>query len=132
MIVLVTGSRDWVDEEFLWRVLDGHLPFEAVVEGGARGADTMAKRWAWNRGVVVAEFPAEWDRWHRAAGPKRNQLMIEQKPDLVIAFHDDLSQSRGTADMVMRALKAGVRVEQALHGSDGRTWVRVVGRRVTQ
>jgi hypothetical protein len=35
----------------------------------------------------------------------------EGKPDLVLAFHNDIEHSKGTADMVRRAARAGVRVE---------------------
>ena len=52
----------------------------------------------------------------RAAGPIRNQrMLVEGKPDLVIAFHDDLESSRGTKDMIKRSLKAGIRVWHYSH-----------------
>lgn len=67
----------------------------------------------WRRGgralVAVSEepYPADWVRLGRAAGPVRNQLMIEQgKPDLVVAFPGNF----GTADCVRRAKAAGVPV----------------------
>ncbi len=55
------------------------------------------------------EYPADWKRYGRAAGRIRNALMLEyEKPDLVIAFHEDLSTSRGTLDMLKRAKLAGI------------------------
>lgn len=66
-------------------------------------------------------MPANWDMHHRAAGPIRNQAMLEvllKTPcdhRLVKAFHDDLTNSRGTRDMVRRARKAGIRVQHYRH-----------------
>jgi SLOG family YspA-like protein len=111
---LVCGDRNWTDRAYL----DGKLDEEAagieeltVVEGGARGADLLAATWARRRGHTVVEVRAEWNLYHRAAGPIRNERMLrEHRPDRVIAFHPDLRQSKGTRDMVTRAWKAGVRV----------------------
>ena len=59
----------------------------------------------------VLAFPADWDKYHKAAGHIRNQQMLtEGKPTLVLAFHHDLARSKGTKDMVRRALKAGLAV----------------------
>jgi hypothetical protein len=113
--VLVTGSRDWKDRDFLYAVLDD-IPLdeiEAVIEGEAAGADTMAREWAESRGIgdKVLKFPAQWDVYGRAAGPIRNtQMLVEGKPTICIAFSEDLANSRGTKNMVEQARKAGVNV----------------------
>jgi len=55
---------------------------------------------------------AKWSKHGRAAGPIRNQEMIDEcKPDLVVAFPG----GRGTADMVRRAKAAGIRVIEVQH-----------------
>jgi hypothetical protein len=78
-----------------------------IVHGAAVGADQMAGSWARSRGVAEAAFPADWGRDGRAAGPIRNQRMLDEgRPDLVVAFPG----GRGTADMVRRARAAGVAV----------------------
>jgi hypothetical protein len=52
-------------------------------------------------------FPADWEKYGKAAGPIRNQqILVEGKPDLVVAFQG----GRGTANMVSRAQQAGVPV----------------------
>jgi len=57
-------------------------------------------------------FPADWKSYGKGAGPIRNQLMLDEgKPDLVLAFHNDISSSRGTADMIRRAKKHGISYE---------------------
>lgn len=110
MRVLVCGGRDFNDTEKLHRELDrlhAEHKFTFVIEGGARGADRHAKVWAVSRGLPGREYRAEWDKYGLAAGPLRNQRMLQfGKPDLVVAFPGH----GGTADMVERAVLAGVRV----------------------
>lgn len=117
MRLLVCGSRTFTDDRFLFRVLDGFLK-EArdtrddivIIAGGARGADHFAERWANFDQVPCEQYPADWDAHGKAAGPIRNQRMLDEgKPDVVIAFVDKpLAESKGTADMVRRARAAGV------------------------
>jgi hypothetical protein len=59
----------------------------------------------------VRAFPADWNRFGPAAGPIRNRLMLDENPDLVIAFHSDLSNSRGTADTVTEARSRKITAE---------------------
>jgi hypothetical protein len=115
MRVLICGDRDWSDRDKikarLERLLDEVEEFITVVEGEARGADTIAREEAEKLGIKVQQFPAQWAAFGRAAGPLRNQAMLESGIDLVIAFHEDLSRSRGTRDMVNRAQRARIEVE---------------------
>lgn len=61
--------------------------------------------------VSHERYPADWEKHGKAAGPIRNQQMLtEGKPDIVVAFSDNLSNSKGTADMCRRAHKAGLPV----------------------
>tara|TARA_Y100000310_G_scaffold244963_1_gene249880 strand:+ start:4034 stop:4294 length:261 start_codon:yes stop_codon:yes gene_type:complete len=80
------------------------------------GADQMARQVCTELGIKVERFPADWHLYGRAAGVLRNQQMLDEgKPDLVLAFHDELESSKGTADMVRRAKKAGVEVRYFTH-----------------
>ncbi len=112
MRVLVCGARDWRDQGFVYRVLDtmhATKGFTLVITGGAPGADRFGKNWALDRGIATDTFQADWARLGLAAGPIRNQRMIQEgKPDLVVAFPG----GKGTADMVARADRAGVPVEK--------------------
>jgi hypothetical protein len=113
--VLVCGSRDFNDYRHLSTMLDYHHKqhnFTVVIEGGARGADTMAREWAESRGIPVEEYPADWEKYGRAAGPIRNkQMLTEGEPAMVIAFPKTvLIESKGTKNMVMQAQKAGLLV----------------------
>ena len=108
--VLVCGGRDYADRDQLYRILDAaHLANQIIclIHGAARGADALAADWALDRDVLCTAYPADWDGDGGAAGPIRNQKMLDLgKPHLVIAFPG----GRGTADMVKRAEKAGVPV----------------------
>lgn len=115
MRVLVCGSRDYSNAEYLNRILSAMhagTPFTCVIEGEARGADTLAREWAQANGVPVKRYPADWTTHHRAAGPIRNrQMLTDGKPDLVVAFPSvPMPQSKGTRNMVEQATKAGVKV----------------------
>lgn len=82
-----------------------------VIEGDARGADRLAGEWAEEQGEQPLRFPADWEKYGRAAGPIRNQQMLDEgRPDLVLAFSRDITKSKGTKDMVTRAHKAGLPV----------------------
>ncbi len=110
MRVLVCGGRDFRDERVAFNALDRlheELDFEVVIHGCAGGADQLAGEWARHRRLGELRFPADWAKHGKAAGPIRNQQMLEKgKPDLVVAFPG----GRGTADMVQRARRAGVDV----------------------
>ncbi len=117
--VLVCGGRqytDWMKEYHVLDELYNRTSFGTLIHGGASGADAIAVEWAVSSmvrrdrfNVLVRPFPADWKTHGKAAGPKRNQRMLDEgKPDLVIAFPG----GRGTADMVRRARKAGIPVQE--------------------
>lgn len=112
--VLVCGGRDFGDglmlDDALSRVRH-HRGVSHLIHGGARGADALADVWARYHGVPRSVFFAQWHTHGKAAGPIRNQRMLDEgKLDLVVAFPG----GRGTEDMVRRATEAGVRVWRPL------------------
>lgn len=108
MRLLVCGDRNWTDLAMI-ALLINELKPTAVIEGEARGADRLARVAARHLNIPVEAYPAQWDTYGKRAGPVRNQLMLDEgKPDLVVAFHDSINTSRGTADMLRRAKLAGV------------------------
>lgn len=116
MRALICGSRTW-DKPIPVDVVVGGLASVygqgnvTIIHGAAKGADSMAASAAHRHGVDCEDYPADWDTHGKAAGPIRNQRMLDDgKPDVVFAFTDDLATSKGTADMVRRARKAGLPV----------------------
>ncbi len=108
--VLVCGGRDYGDRDQLFRVLDAaHFanPIVCLIHGAAPGADSLAGEWANHRKVLCMPYPADWSKHGRAAGPIRNQRMLDEgRPHLVIAFPG----GKGTADMIKKAEGAGIPV----------------------
>jgi hypothetical protein len=110
--VLVTGDRNWDDTEtVLQRLLA--LPSDTVlVHGDARGLDRIAGEIGRHLGFTVHPEPANWLKHGHRAGPIRNRRMYnEYKPTLVLAFHSDIDNSRGTRDMVRYVLKTDTPIE---------------------
>lgn len=114
-VVLVYGGRDYADRAAVYAALDEFLLSAPnarqqlkVVSGGATGADALAIEWAKENRVAFISCPADWARHGRAAGPIRNQAMLDtHHPDWALEFPG----GRGTADMRRRCLRAGVEVE---------------------
>jgi hypothetical protein len=108
--VLVCGGRNYRDQEHVWTFLselDAKQPIGLLIHGAATGADRLAQAWARDRLIPDREFESNWPKDGAAAGPMRNQRMIDEgKPDLVVAFPG----GPGTADLMQRAKMHGVKV----------------------
>lgn len=116
MRILVTGSRDWKDKSVIAQAImdlkeEHSFVWEdvVIVHGDCpTGADAMANSFAWACDLMVEKHPADWGLFGRAAGPKRNQKMVDLGADIVLAFMNP--GSKGTADCVKRAKRAGLTV----------------------
>ena len=109
MKVLITGSRNWSDKEAIEGAIARVNP-DIIIEGGASGADAIAREYAQRRSIKVIEVKADWDKYGKQAGPIRNSAMIAMKPDLVLAFSKDLSKNKGTSDTVKKAIAENIKV----------------------
>jgi hypothetical protein len=110
--VIVCGSRDFARPHAVRGVLEA-LPRDIVLVHGdcPTGADRLADEIGKELGFHVIPCPADWDKHGRAAGPIRNQMMLETyKPFRVIAFPCWGKPNKGTNDMIARAKKAGIDV----------------------
>lgn len=131
--VILCGDRSWSDWTAIVKVLRSFDPRTTlVITGGAPGADTLAERAAEALGFQArVVMRAEWEKYGRAAGPRRNQQMLDallggdaSDHRQVIGFHDSLADSKGTKDMLTRSSKAmrrypdkNLRVRNVKHGS---------------
>jgi YspA, cpYpsA-related SLOG family len=117
--ILVCGDRNWKDGSLIGRTIDNlraSVQINSIVEGGAPGADKLARQHAIKVGIFVIEVLPDWRTYGKAAGNIRNQKMLDDyRPDMVLAFHDDIGNSKGTADMMDRAEKAGIEVKLFSH-----------------
>lgn len=113
--VLITGSRHWDSYIGMTRAFElfqssVDVAFEEmiIIHGGARGADTIAGDIAKRFGCQVEVHPADWVAHGKAAGPIRNQQMVDLGADICLAF--PLGESRGTRHCMKAAEKAGIKV----------------------
>lgn len=131
MRVLVCGDRNWTDRQTILKRLsdlpydqgiiiihgcNGYLPnghtckTDADLLSAIRGVDALAHQVTKELGMIPMPTWPDWSVG-RSAGPQRNRVMLSYEPDLVIAFHDNIAESRGTANMIAQAKKAGIPVE---------------------
>ena len=129
-VVLVCGGRKYDNARRVFDTLDAVGP-SVVIQGGASGADALARQWAARRGVWCVEVPALWKAHGSGAGPRRNAFMLSVAEGVagasaivgriprellrVVAFPG----GRGTADMVRRARAAGVEVMEVADPAAG-------------
>ena len=103
--ILICGDRDYKDWMQVRKYLDTISRTAIIIHGGAKGADSIAGNLATYLNMKVIKYPADWDKYGKAAGVLRNQQMLDEgHPDLVVYFHKDLENSKGTKDMVTRAV----------------------------
>ncbi|MGW0948465.1 SLOG family protein [Streptomyces sp. NPDC002623] len=132
-LIGLTGSRLWpypqLLEDTLLTVLHEALEIgynnAQLMHGCAEGVDTIGHEWAWRTGLLIREFPADWNGpcapecppGHRRrnrrgseycplAGHRRNQRMVDERPVLFVAA--SYRNSSGTADCLRRARAAGI------------------------
>jgi hypothetical protein len=117
--IIVCGGVHFNDYEDFKNKMDPLVAsYEKVtlISGHAKGADTLAEKYAAEKGIPIKVFPAEWTKYGKAAGPIRNRAMLdyakEQTP-VVAAFWN--GESRGTGNMIKQAKKAGVECHIFIH-----------------
>ena len=76
-----------------------------VICGEATGADSLGKKWAEEKGISVNSMPADWGKFGKSAGFRRNTEMADCATHL-IAFWD--GKSKGTKHMIDIMKKKGL------------------------
>lgn len=115
MRILICGDRFWDDSGTIIATLHNKFPEggvgHTVIHGACKGADRQAGAVAKGLGFAVIPYPADWDKYGKAAGPIRNRVMLDTGPNLVIAFHNSIETSKGTKDCVEEAQRRGIPTE---------------------
>ena len=98
MRLIIAGSRSFTHYQHLCQTLapERHR-ITQVLTGGARGADQLGYRWAWKHAIKHQVCRADWERFGKSAGVRRNYQMA-QAGDLLLAFWD--GRSAGTRHMI--------------------------------
>ena len=100
--IIIAGGRDFNNRFLLAAsICDVLKELEeinpTIISGDARGADTLGAKYAYDNGWPVEHYPADWDRWGKSAGYRRNYDMAKEA-DALVAFWD--GKSRGTKHMI--------------------------------
>src|SRR6266704_483669 len=108
MRVIICGGRDFNDRKKVVKALTGLHKDTVLVHGNCKGVDRLAADiWSHWEGRVEPHL-ADWKKHGNAAGPIRNQEMVDAGAKFVIAFPG----GKGTADCVERAEKAGIQIRR--------------------
>lgn len=105
MRLAVVGSRTFTDYELMFLVLDLYAP-TVIISGGAKGADTLARRFALANDIELREYPAEWDKYGKSAGFRRNKFIVDDC-DAIVVFFGPEGESRGASHTLGLAKDAG-------------------------
>lgn len=111
---LITGSRDWDDEESIHNALENLLMLHADDEGlpvlvsGScpTGADRIAETYWDMLGLPVERHPADWEKNGKRAGFVRNLEMVQRGADVCLAFIKN--DSKGASMTAKLAREAGI------------------------
>jgi len=115
--LIVAGSRNlhpthdfinWHINEFQ---MNTGLELTTLVCGMAPGVDTAAKRWAEANSIPIEEYPANWKKYGKAAGPLRNHQMAANADALLLIWN---GESRGSASMKREAEAAGLLIHEVI------------------
>lgn len=112
--IIVCGTRNFNNSELLYSTLDNIITngkATEIISGGCRGADKIGEEYAQTHKLTLKRFPADWEKYGRAAGPIRNRQMLDyalEENAIIVAFWD--GKSRGTLNMITTAKKQNATV----------------------
>jgi len=106
MRTIIAGSRENVTYENVTdAVISCGFNPTVIISGTARGADQLGERFAKEHGIPVEQFPADWNKYGKSAGYRRNEQMAEHAEALVAVWD---GVSRGTMHMIEIAKRKGL------------------------
>lgn len=95
--LMVCGSRGITDEQFIFNEIETYIAElnddVIIIEGEARGVDSIAKKWALTHNKQIMSFPAQWDLYGKSAGFRRNYDMVNACDHCLVLWD---GQSKGT------------------------------------
>jgi len=108
MRTIIAGTRDIISYyQVVTAIRESGFEITEVISGTARGVDSLGERWAREKNIPCQQFPAQWDKYGKSAGYRRNEDMAKVA-DALIAVWD--GQSRGTKHMINIARTRGLQV----------------------
>ena len=110
MKIIIAGSRDITDFDIICKAIITSNAKEKITElvsGTARGVDALGEKWAEIYHIPIKKFPANWNKYGKSAGYRRNEEMSEYG-DALLAIWD--GSSKGTQHMIDIAKEKGLKV----------------------
>lgn len=110
---VITGGRSIEDVQTIYNQLDKMVENygrpDLFIHGACSGVDSIGGRWAKERGIPIEEYPAQWSRYGKKAGPIRNHQMAQRcgKDGFCFAFWNGVS--KGTAGMIKICQDMGIK-----------------------
>ncbi|MBF0266656.1 MAG: DUF2493 domain-containing protein [Gammaproteobacteria bacterium] len=98
MKLAIIGSRSFNNYDLLKSTLnDNFNNITCIISGGAKGADSLAEKYAFENNIATIIFKPDWKKYGRGAGIIRNKDIISNS-DAAIAFWD--GESKGTLNSI--------------------------------
>ncbi|WP_339885370.1 DUF2493 domain-containing protein [Polaribacter vadi] len=111
MKVIIAGGRNFTNYQKLKKhcdlLLQNQTNIEIVSGAHYKGADKLGEKYTAEKEFPLTKFSAKWNKYGKAAGPKRNKQMAKYA-DALIVFWD--GKSTGTLNMINVAKKEGLKV----------------------
>lgn len=109
MNLAIVGYRKYNKKEDAFAHIDAFIKTHGmpnkIISGGADGADSLAKLYAYEHKIPFEEFPPDWGTYGKRAGPMRNTKIVEHATH-VLAFVS--KYSKGTNDTIIKATNRGL------------------------
>ena len=106
--VIIAGSRNGTDYQTVENAIElSEYKITKIISGGCRGVDKLGEHYAKEHKIPLEVIEADWAKYGKAAGPKRNQQMAEKADALIAILYP---RSKGTRSMIKIALKQGLKV----------------------
>lgn len=101
--LIIAGSRSWCMYQYVVdaaKAFNQHFkPCKAVqiVSGGAKGADQLGEKLAREYGLDLFIIPAEWTKYGKSAGYRRNLEMAKYADGCIVLWD---GESKGSKHMI--------------------------------
>lgn len=101
MKVVVAGSREIADPAVVERAIrESGFEITTLICGMARGVDMLAYHWAKDNNVPVVEYPADWNKYGKSAGMRRNREMVAVADAAIIVWDGNSPGTENTIGLV--------------------------------
>lgn len=121
MKVIIAGSRHYPPElatQLVQQAIkNSGYTITHLINGTAKGIDQAAARWAKQNNIPTINYPPNWKEHGKAAGPIRNQQMVNNADALILIWD---GQSKGSKNILQQAQNKRLKIHQETHPQETR------------